>query len=170
MLVPSFPLPYNFPQTALACHRAFRKYVRKCSWGSVISPHFLLTGILTLFHSLSAIYTKDAVLCKLSILFVHDFFLMHGGTELQSKQLCQLFRSQECIFNILFYILYRLPNCTFWRIVLQFASRLTMFILNLQESPQSQWFCISHPTQDTITFSITFYTFYNPFDISHLEL
>ena len=166
MLFPSFPLPYNFPQTALACHRAFRKQVQKCLWGSVISPHFLLTSILTLFHSLSAIYTKDAVSCKLSIPFVRDFFLMHGGTELQSKQFCQLFRSQECIFNILFYILYRLPNYTFWRIVLLFASRLTMFILNLQESPQSQWFSTSHPTQDTITF----YTFYNPFDISHLEL
>lgn len=34
-----------------------------------------------------------------------------------------------------------------------------MFILNLSESPESQWFSTSHPTQDTITIYITFYIF-----------
>lgn len=86
------------------------------------------------------------------------WFFSHAW-RLQSKQFCQLFRSQECIFNILFYIPYRLPNRTFWWIILLFDSRLTMFILNLSESPESQWFSTSHPTQDIITFYITFYTF-----------
>lgn len=93
-----------------------RKYVRKCFLG--------FGDLFSIFYQqLLWIFSILCLLCMPRVLFfvqiIYHFlcwryFLVCGGRDLDSNHFLQLSRSQECIFSILFYVLYRLPSWTFW--------------------------------------------------------